>query len=149
MIRPTVRLDECVDTLLAPALRQRGRCLATTVAAEGIAGADDASLLAFAHHRGYVVLTHDQQDFWRLHRAHEQAGKPHGGIVVIPASFGSGYLRRMTLRADMSLVWLQTELGQGPRPFVRWGTVQYLLTQGRRLPGYSEAEIRYVLGGCR
>lgn len=54
--------------------------------------ADDSALLVYAAERGWVIVTHDSNDFWLLHRAwHRWAVAWHirpmprdGGVLVLP-----------------------------------------------------------------
>ena len=137
---PAAYLDECVHTGLPALLRQRGY-EATAACDAGVIGVNDAEQLAYASARGWVIVSHNARHFVRLHRALQAQGKPHGGIVILGEARP---LSRLALRVAMMLDWLET---QGHRSkLVKWGTLQLLLTQGYRLPGYTEEEMRHALG---
>lgn len=73
-------LDEDVDVDLVPALRQQDY-EAYTVRDVGRRGLSDEAQLRFATERGWTVVTHNVNDFKRLHSTWIQ-GKTHAGIIV-------------------------------------------------------------------
>ena len=137
---PAVYLDECVDVQLAPTLVARGFVARTAVGA-GLLGRTDEEQLSHATHHGLVIVTHDGHDFRRLHRRFTDEGRPHGGIIVVRRS----PLPLLVLRVALMLDWLG-ELGEYRSRFFTWGDLQFSLTQGERVPGYSEADVRLALG---
>jgi predicted nuclease of predicted toxin-antitoxin system len=107
-------LDEDVDPLLAPVLRDRGiDCLSTREA--GNLGIPDLDQLAFATSQRRALLTFNVKDFVRLARNYAAAGKPHTGIIVSNHIPFHKLLRRILLlfkehgREDLTdkLLWLQ------------------------------------------
>jgi len=74
-------LDEDVDVDLVPALRQQDY-EAYTVRDVGRRGLSDEAQLRFATERGWTVVTHNVNDFKRLHSTWIQQGKTHAGIIV-------------------------------------------------------------------
>jgi hypothetical protein len=88
-----------------------------------------------------VLVTHNKVDYQRHHRRWASQGRQHGGIVTIP----QGSLARVELRIAMLLDWI----GAFPPPpsyLLLWNDLQRHLEQGSRLAGYSESEVRFVLG---
>lgn len=137
---PSTYLDENVDVELADYLERRG-CSVTTAQAARTAGLDDEGQLAHAAARGLVLISHNQRHFRRWHAIFQQHGRSHAGIILIPQS----PLRRLEVRAAMMLDWIATFPDHRSRLF-RWHDLQYQLTRGYRLPGYSEEEVRIALG---
>jgi hypothetical protein len=137
---PSAYLDECVDVRLADGLRQRGFA-ALTAAEAGTSGTGDEEQLTFATTRGSVIISHNRRHFQRLHVAALRDHQAHGGIVILPES---RQLTRLIIRAAMMLDWLGAQGDYRSRYFT-WGNLQYLLTQGYRLSGYSDAEVRLAL----
>ena len=79
--------------------------------------------------------------FIREHRLFLSQGTPHSGIILVP---DTGPVTRLAVRTALLLDWIGTQEHHS-RVF-RWGALQTLLTQGYRLPGYSEEEVQYALG---
>ena len=87
----TSLLDHNVSREYVALLATHGHT-ARTARDEALDRADDGALLLFAARRGWVLLTHNGQDFWLLHRAWHhwsvawQVDPPprHGGILVLP-----------------------------------------------------------------
>jgi predicted nuclease of predicted toxin-antitoxin system len=139
--RPSVYLDECVDQRLAPALRDRGFSVLTASTA-GTLGATDDNQLRFATVHDLVIISYNRRHFRRLHALHLERGEPHPGIVLVPAT---SLLPRLTVRAAMLLDWM-TATGERHSQLFDWRDLQYHFTQGLRLPGYSDDELRLALG---
>lgn len=137
----TAYLDECVDLFLADALRGRGFS-AIHARDAGMSGATDLEQLSYAAVRDLVLISHNDNHFRRLHRRFRQDGSPHGGIVILPQR---STRPQLTVRAAMLLDWL-TQMDDYRSRFFTWGDLQYLLTQGARLRGYDEADVRLALG---
>jgi hypothetical protein len=74
-------LDEDVDVDLVPALHQQDY-EAYTVRDVGRRGLSDEEQLRFATERGWTIVTHNVNDFKRLHSKWMQQGKAHAGIIV-------------------------------------------------------------------
>ena len=140
MPAPFLYLDECVDSLLVAQLEQRG-FTATSVQDQAQASVKDEEVLAYAVQRGGAVLTHNKRHFQRLHREYEQRGHVHHGILIVPQS----PLPRVEIRAAMLVHWIATQ-PQPPSPLFLWNDLQYGLTRGLRLPGFTEAEVRPAIG---
>lgn len=140
MTSPSIYLDECVDLGLGIYLEQRGLSV-TTVQAAGTTGMDDEGQLDHAARRGLMVLSHNQRHFQRVHGLFQQQGRSHGGILLVPQS----PLARLEIRSAMMLDWISTFPDYRSQLF-RWNDLQYRMSQGGRLPGYSDDEIRRALG---
>ena len=136
-------LDECVDPSVATGLRRRG--IAVTVARDDqMLGASDREQLHQAAERALVLVSHDRNDFVRRHHRRRSEDGDHAGIVLLPAA-GDVVVR--ALRVSMLLTrhaLLKHE--HGSSLLLHWGNLQYLITQGERLPGYTEDEVRRALG---
>jgi predicted MPP superfamily phosphohydrolase len=74
-------LDEDVAAVIAPMLRARGHA-ARTVLEERRTGLSDRAQLEFAADRGWVLVSHNREDFVRLATEFVVAGRTHGGIIV-------------------------------------------------------------------
>ncbi len=74
-------LDEDVAVDLVPALRQHG-FEAYSVRDVGRRAMSDEDQLRFATERGWTLVTHNVEDFKRLHGKWTNAGQDHAGIVV-------------------------------------------------------------------
>jgi len=140
MAAPPAYLDHCLDQRIAVRLRQRGFTVTTTYA-EGNATLRDEDQLVFAATRGSVLVTHNKVDYQRHHRHWASQGRQHGGIIAIP----QGSLARVELRIAMLLDWIG-ESPPAPSSLLLWRDLQRHLEQGTRLVGYSESEVRFVLG---
>jgi predicted nuclease of predicted toxin-antitoxin system len=96
-------LDEDVDPLLAPVLRERGIDCLSTRDAENL-GHSDIQQLTFATAQGRVILTFNVRDFLCLAKDLAEAGRHHSGIIV------SDHLPfRMLLRRVLVLIQRQTQ----------------------------------------
>jgi hypothetical protein len=142
MPAPPAYLDECVDQALVATLRRRGFTV-TSALEQGQANirSSDPDQLVFATERSMVLLSHNERHFRALSAAHQLQGRPHGGIVILPAGT---ILERLTLRAAMMLDWLGV-MPDYRSGFFKWGHLQELLEQGYRLQGYSSEEVRLAL----
>jgi Domain of unknown function (DUF5615) len=128
-------LDECVDYQLVEALRKRG-FLVTAVFDENTQGLTDDEQLEYAAKRDWVLITHNDKHF-----GHErQRNQPRARILVIPAR---PPFRRLEIRAAMLLTWLSTLDARSGR--FKWGQLQELLEKGYCPPGFSPADVQYVL----
>lgn len=76
-----VYLDEDVAAVVAPMLRARGHA-ARTVLDERRTGLSDRAQLEFATERGWVLVSHNREDFVRLATEFVAAGRAHCGIIV-------------------------------------------------------------------
>ena len=141
MAAPVIYLDECVHHDLVGALRRRDISV-TAARDEEMTGATDEEQLVYAASCGWLLLTHNADDFRSLHGAYQEQGRVHAGIIVLPQST---VFRVLELRAAMMVDWLGTLSRPGSELF-RWGQLQELLERGYRLTGYSEADVRIVLG---
>jgi hypothetical protein len=79
--------DEDVGSDLVSTLRIHGHRLTRTVDV-GRSGAQDADQLAYAVRRGLILLTHNTNDFRKLHHIWRHwmplGLPPHPGIVAVP-----------------------------------------------------------------
>lgn len=140
MPAPPALLDECMDLELVGALRARGYTVESAQLV-GLRAVEDEAVLNYAVQRGWVVLTHNERHFRTLHHQRLQEGGHHGGILCVPQL---GPIERLMLRTAMMLDWVGDQ-DFGSRLFI-WGQVQGELERGLRLPGYTEAQVRYALG---
>lgn len=69
---------------------------------------DDEAQLTFATAHGWMLLSHNERDFRRLHHAFQASGRAHGGVIVVTrrSSFVQRIVRvqekgQVTLPADM------------------------------------------------
>jgi hypothetical protein len=136
----TTYLDECMDTRVAEILRRRRR-LAFVARDVAMQGTVDEGQLQYAASRDLVLLSHNRRDFQRLHRRYVERGMEHGGILIVPV----GDAERVTVRAAMLLDWLMITGGRRSR-LATWGHLQFQLTQGLRMAGYTDADHRLALG---
>jgi hypothetical protein len=103
---------------------------------------DDAEQLAFASARGWMIMTHNGRHFRVLHRAFEQQGREHGGIIVLPER---PPFERLVIRAAMMLTWIPT-MPPTLSAYFTWGQLQERLETGERLPGFTEDDVHLALG---
>jgi predicted nuclease of predicted toxin-antitoxin system len=141
MAMPAVYLDECIDRRLADRLRALGVDL-ETVAEAAAAGSSDEAQLVYASSRGRVLLSQNQIDFRRLHAAFVRAGRPHGGIAIVPQTVP---LERLERRVRLLLDWIGTFPDPRSRLFA-WTELQQRAIHGFRLPGWEESVVRDALG---
>jgi len=74
-------LDEDVDPLLAPVLRERGIDCLSTRDAQNL-GHSDVQQLTVATDQGRVMLTFNVKDFLRLAKELVDSSRHHSGIIV-------------------------------------------------------------------
>jgi predicted nuclease of predicted toxin-antitoxin system len=87
-------LDEDVEVFLADAVRRRGYEANTTRDCGNLGNADLAQI-AFAHRNGSVILTHNVQDFPRLHYEITGRNEHHNGFIVAKKESPTIILRRL------------------------------------------------------
>ena len=88
------------------------------------------------------MVSHNRRDFIRLGHEFRQRGEIHPGVVLLPRDEST---HRLLLRTAMLLDWRESL--DEPRPAVLiWNDLQQVLISGLRLPGYSEEDVRLVLG---
>lgn len=76
-----VFLDEDVDLIVGDIVRSRGfETLSTRDA--GRKSKDDRDQLGFAAENGYVILTHNRNDYLRLAVEWFETGQTHAGIII-------------------------------------------------------------------
>ncbi|TAK23795.1 MAG: hypothetical protein EPO26_08095 [Chloroflexota bacterium] len=137
---PSACLDECMHLGLIDALSARGFSV-TSLQIVGPRGADDDTVLTRVTELGCLLITHNTDDFKIVHADFQRRGQPHGGIVCLPQARS---FSRLELRAAMMLDWLAGQ-PYASRLFI-WGDLQRLFERGLRLPGYTEPDVRHVLG---
>lgn len=87
-------------------------------------------------------MSHNRRDFIRLAHEFRQRGETHAGIILLPRDLSE---QRLVLRTAMLLEW-RASLDE-PRPeTLIWNDLQQRLIGGLRLAGYTEADVRLVLG---
>jgi hypothetical protein len=136
MPRPLLYLDECVDQGVAPLIAGRGFDI-TTARDAGIVRASDDVQLAYATAHDWLLISHNNLDFRRLHRQSMQ----HAGILIVP----TGKRRLLALRIALAADWIAT-LPDYRGQFFRWNHVQQWLIRGERIAGYTEADVHHALG---
>lgn len=105
-------------------------------------GLADIDQLRRAARMGSVLVSHNRRDFIRLVHQFRERGEVHAGVVLLPRDLSD---ERLTLRTAMLLEW-RASLDE-PRPgTLIWNDLQQRLIGGFRLAGYTEADVRLVLG---
>lgn len=141
MIGPPVFTDEDFPIPVAEALRKRGFFVVTTREAL-LQGQDDEAQLRSAIRLGAILVSHNKKDFRHWAAQFRRAGVKHPGMILLRQDVNRV---RLTLRLTMLLQW-RASLPE-PRPEILiWNDLQQRLIHGLRLPGYSEGEVRLVLG---
>ena len=141
MSSPPIVVDEDFPLPVVEALRERGFSVfaAVELPPRGLA---DAEQLRRAASMGWVLVSHNRRDFIRLSHEFRERGEAHAGIVLLPRDLSP---ERLLLRTAMLLDW-RASLDE-PRPdALIWNDLQQRLISGLRLAGYSEADVRLVLG---
>jgi len=135
--------DECIQRPVVEIVRERGFDIVSALEA-GQGQQPDRIQLAYATSLNRVLLTYNRWDFRRLHRDLLTAGVGHAGIVLLPQP---APLSRSALRICMLLDWLGTlDASAHHSRLFPWNELQLALHAGDRLPGYTEDEVRDVLG---
>src|SRR4051812_36734622 len=101
MAAPPAYLDECIDYHLLARLRARG-FIVTHVNDEQTKGYTDDQQLEYATNHQWAFVTQNQREFYRLHYAWQQQGRPQTGLVLVPQS----RLPVLTLRVALLLDFL-------------------------------------------
>ena len=141
MSRPPVVADEDFPVPVAEALNSRGFDVVAAVNLPPRGLADDDQLRR-ATRMGRVFISHNRRDFVRVAHEFRRRGEAHAGMLLLPRDVSED---RLLLRTAMLLDWWAAHAE--PRPDVLiWNDLQQPLIRGHRLDGYSEAEVRVVLG---
>jgi hypothetical protein len=138
MLRP-IYLDECVNVDVVDPVRNRGVSI-TTASEQRTLGFDDESQLLFATRRGFILVTHNQRHFYRLHAEFLSQGRSHAGIILIPQVSPA----LLALRIPMLVAWIDA-WATVENQLVRWHDLQVELIRGLRLFGFTEIEVRQAL----
>jgi hypothetical protein len=139
---PPLYLDECMDPAMIEPLRQRGFDV-TSAQLAGHRGANDLEQLNVATRLDRLIVSENGKHFRAWHRFFQQQGLRHGGIAIVPQTEAA----LETLRVAMMLDWIVAEFPDDHRSrYFTWGHLQSRLEQGYRLPGFTEADVRRVLG---
>ena len=134
-------IDEDFPLSIAAALRERGFAIIAAVETPP-RGINDDEQLRRAARMGRILVSHNRRDLVRVAHEFRRRGERHLGVVLLPRDRSR---ERLLLRTAMALDW-HASLPE-PRPdVVIWNDVQQHLIGGGRLEGYSEAEVRLVLG---
>lgn len=141
MSRPPVVVDEDYPLPVAEALRSRGFDVLAAVEMPPRGLADDEQLRRAAR-MGRVLVSHNRRDFVRVARDFRRRGEAHAGVVLLPRDVSEA---RLLLRTAMLLDW-RAVLAEPRLDVLIWNDLQQPLIRGQRLDGYSEAEVRIVLG---
>lgn len=97
MSRIKIYTDEDIHGSVAPALIRRG-IHATSTPQQGNLGLSDKEQIRFATRIRAVLLTHNIQDFPRLHYEMIGSGESHCGIIVAKQRLSIGEIVRRVLR---------------------------------------------------
>jgi hypothetical protein len=141
MAVPPIYLDECIDRRLAVRLRAWGIDVETVAEATAAGSSDEAQLL-YAFSRRRVLISQNQIDFRRLHATFLRAGRPHGGIAIVPQT---APLDRLERRVRLLLDWIGTFPDPRSRLFA-WTELQQRAIHGFRLPDWDERIVRDAIG---
>ena len=87
-------LDEDVEVFLADAVRRRGYEVNTTRDC-GNLGSSDLAQVAYARQSSAIILTHNVQDFPRLHYEIIGRNEHHSGFIVAKKESPTIVLRRL------------------------------------------------------
>lgn len=137
-----VYLDENVDLGLVATLQRRG-FHASHAVLEGTQYFTDAGQITYASVHGWMILSNNIAHFRMWHRRFHERGWSHGGIILLPTSVT---LERLTLRAALLLRWIEATVPDPQSRLFTWSRLQNELTQGARLSGFTEDEVRIALG---
>ena len=136
-----VVVDEDFSLPVARALRDRGFSVVAAVELPP-RGLADVDQLRRASRLGRILVSHNRRDFIRLVHQFRERGEAHAGVVLLPRDLSED---RLLLRTAMLLDWRATL--DEPRPdTIIWNDLQQRLIGGFRLAGYTEADVRLVLG---
>ena len=102
MERIKIYTDEDVHSGVVSGLIRRG-LEATSTPPHGNLGRTDEEQVRYATALGAVLLTHNIQDFPRLHYEMTERGESHAGIVVARQDFTVGEIIRRTLNLSALL----------------------------------------------
>jgi predicted nuclease of predicted toxin-antitoxin system len=138
---PPIIVDEDFPLPVARALRERGFSVVAAVELPPRA-LPDIEQLRRAARMGWILVSHNRRDFIRLAHDFRQRGETHAGVVLLPRDLSE---ERLLLRTAMLLEW-RAGLDE-PRPdTLIWNDLQQRLISGFRLAGYTDADVRLVLG---
>jgi predicted nuclease of predicted toxin-antitoxin system len=138
---PPIIVDEDFPLPVARALRERGFSVVAAVELPPRA-LPDIEQLRRAARMGWILVSHNRRDFIRLAHDFRQRGEAYAGVVLLPRDLSE---ERLLLRTAMLLEW-RAGLGE-PRPdTLIWNDLQQRLISGFRLAGYTDADVRLVLG---
>jgi hypothetical protein len=132
---PPIVVDEDFPLPVARALRERGFPVlaAVELPPRGLADVDQ---LRRATRLGRILVSHNRRDFIRLAHQLRERGEAHAGVVLLPRD----------LSEDRLLLDWRASLDE-PRPeTIIWNDLQQRLIGGFRLSGYTDANVRLVLG---
>jgi hypothetical protein len=142
MPAPPVCLDECTELDLIPLLAARGYDVVSIITV-GYRAMPDPLVLKRATDLGRVLVTHNVHGFRLIDEVYRLEGRSHAGIIGVPQLRGAPFTR-LELRVAMMLEWVGTQPHAG-RLF-QWGDLQRLLDRGFGFDGFSEDDVRLVLG---
>jgi hypothetical protein len=138
---PPIIVDEDFPLPVARALRERGFSVLAAVERPP-RGLADIDQLRRAARMGSVLVSHNRRDFSRLAHELRERGEALAGVVLLPRDVSE---ERLLLRTAMMLEW-RASLDE-PRPdSLIWNDFQQRLIGGFRLVGYTDADVRLVLG---
>lgn len=139
---PLVYLDENVDIGLVAALQRRGFRVSHTIF-EGTQYFTDPGQITYASAQGWLILSNNIRHFRMWHFRFLEREWPHGGIIIVPTS---ATLECLTIRSALILSWIEATAPNPRSQLFAWSQLQNKLTQGYRIVGFTEDEIRIALG---
>jgi hypothetical protein len=90
--------EDSADRALIDSLRARGLEVSASMES-GLFGADDEAQLSWCAQNGFVLVSHNVSDFYRLHSEFLTQGKLHQGIILMrQQSLGIGEKLRRLVR---------------------------------------------------
>lgn len=102
MTRIKIYTDEDVDIAISRALRLRGFDMYTTQNA-GKKEASDEEQMEYAASINAVLLTHNVQDFPRMHYEFMRKGRHHSGIIVAKQVSAGEIVKKLLALASESM----------------------------------------------
>jgi Domain of unknown function (DUF5615) len=134
-------LDECVNHLVIPLLRQRGWRV-TTAQEEGMGNTSDDEQIRHATRNSWLLLTTNERHLAQWHTVFQERGWSHSGIIAIPQRNPP----RFFIRCTMMLDWIAAEYPDTHDRLFRWTDLQQRMIGGYTPEGYTDAEIALALG---
>jgi len=97
---PRYYLDEHLSPVIAALCRERYGLDVLSTEAAGRKGRTDEEQLAFAASERRCIVTRDRDDFIELTFAFAASGRPHAGVLVVPASMPTDEFAQIAAAID-------------------------------------------------